>query len=156
MTQEKIYYLSKKGLQNLKKEYEDLKNIRILKTKGDVPSVLESEDLNPEYLSFQEDLNLLETRLIELDDVFKNVKIIKAPDKKKQNIIDVGAKVFVEINNKEKDKFEIVGTLEADPELGKISNESPVGEVLMGHKAGDKITISFPIKTSYKIKEVKY
>ena len=49
-----------------------------------------------------------------------------------------------------------MGTLEANPELGKISNESPVGKALLGHKAGDEIVINSPQKISYKIKNVRY
>ena len=50
----------------------------------------------------------------------------------------------------------IVGTLEANPSLGKISNESPVGKALLGRRVGDEVIISSPIKTVYKIKGIKY
>jgi transcription elongation factor GreA len=63
--------------------------------------------------------------------------------------------VVVEVNGEE-DEFQIVGTLEANPLLGKISNESPVGSALMGKKVGDEIIISSPVKTVYKIKKIKY
>ncbi len=152
---EKKFYLTKEGLERIKKESEILKNLRSAKIKGEVPKILESEDLNPEYLSFQEDLNLLETRIMEIENVLKNAEIIKSPPKDKQNIIDVGAKILVEVDG-EKDEFTIVGTLEANPSLGRISNESPVGKALIGHKKGDEIIVSSPIKTIYKIKKIKY
>jgi transcription elongation factor GreA len=49
-----------------------------------------------------------------------------------------------------------VGTLEANPALGKISNESPVGKALLGHKIGDEVLVSSPAKIAYKIKGIKY
>ncbi len=51
------FYLTKEGLKQIKKEYEDLKKLRVAKVKDDVPGLLESEDLNPDYIAFQEDLN---------------------------------------------------------------------------------------------------
>ena len=56
----------------------------------------------------------------------------------------------------QKDEFVIVGTLEANPALGKISNESPVGKALLGHKIGDEVVVSSPMKTTYKIRNIKY
>lgn len=151
-----MFYLTKEGLERIKKEYKDLKNLRLAKTKGDeVPKILESEDVNPEYLSFQEDLNFLETRLVELDNILKNAILIKPPGKEKQNIIDMGARVTVQVND-QTTEFTIVGSLEADPALGKISNESPVGRALLGHRVGDEILLSSPIEAIYKIKKIRY
>ena len=56
----------------------------------------------------------------------------------------------------QKDEFVIVGTLEANPALGKISNESPVGKALLGHKIGDEVLVSSPAEIKYKIKNIKY
>ena len=56
----------------------------------------------------------------------------------------------------QKDEFVIVGTLEANPALGKISNESPVGRAILGHKVGDAVVVSSPMKITYKIKNIKY
>ncbi len=155
MEERKKFYLTKKGLDGFKKEYEALKNLRVAKTKGEAPKIWESEDLNPEYLSFQEDLNFLETRIVELENIFKNAYLIKHPSKKELNIVSLGATVIVKVGE-EKDEFTIVGTLEAKPSLGKISNESPVGSALLGHKVGDEVVVSSPIKTIYKIKKIKY
>ncbi|MEA3344220.1 MAG: GreA/GreB family elongation factor [Patescibacteria group bacterium] len=153
---ERKYYLTTEGLKNLKKEYKKLIDIRISKAKSDgAPEVLHSEDLNPEYLSFQENLDFLERRIIELEDIFKNTELIKPPLKKKRNIIAIGAEVLVDVNGR-KDEFKIVGTLEANPSFGKISNESPVGRALLGCQIGDKVTITSSKKMVYKIKEIRY
>lgn len=153
--EDKKFYLTKQGLEKLKKEYQGLKNLKISKTKGEVPKIWHSEDLNPEYLAFQEDLSFLEIRLAELEYTLKNAELIKPPSKEKQKVINLGARVLVEIDG-QKDEFEIVGTLEANPAIGKISNESPVGRALLGHKVGDAVIVSSSIQTIYKIKKIKY
>lgn len=155
MTQEKKFFLTEEGLERIKKEYSDLKKLKLSKTTGESPKILHSEELNPEYLSFQEDLNFLETRIIELEHILKNVELIKGYRKERKNVIDLGAKVLVNVDG-QSDEFEIVGTLEANPAIGKISNESPVGRALLGRKVGDEVVVSSPIKTIYKIKKVKY
>jgi len=155
MDDQKKFYLTKKGLNDLKKEYEILKSLRNAKTKGEAPKIWESEDLNPEYLSFQEDLEFLETRLAELENILDNFSLIGKPSRDKLGIVDLGAIVTVQVNDA-KDEFIIVGTLEANPALGKISDESPVGHALLGSKVGDEIVISSPVKTIYKIKKIRY
>ena len=155
MSEEKKFYLTKEGLDKLKKEYESSKELKLAKTRGESPKILHSEDLNPEYLAFQEDISFLESRIIELENIFKNVELIKSPKKEKQNTVGLGATVLVEVDG-QKDEFILVGSLEANPSIGKISNESPVGKALLGHKAGEGVIVSSPIQTVYKIKKIKY
>ncbi len=131
----KKFYLSPKGFKEVKQEYEDFRKLR------------SSEN--------QEDSDLLETRLAEMEYILKNVKLIKQPPKNKQNIIDLGAKVLVEAQGQSQN-FELVGSLEINPDLGRISNESPVGMALLGHRAGDKVAITASPTTIYKIKKVSY
>lgn len=153
--EEKKFYLTKEGLERIKKEYKALKELKFAKTRGESPKVLNSEDLNPEYLAFQEDINFLESRIIELENIIKNAELIKIPRKEKQNIIDLGATIWVEVDG-QTDEFTLVGSLEANPSIGKISNESPVGRALLGHKVGDNVIVSSPIQTTYRIKKIKY
>ena len=153
--EEKKFYLTKEGMVRIKGEYEALQGLKLAKTKGESPKVLHSEDLNPEYLAFQEDINFLESRIIELENIIKNAELIKLPRKEKQNIVDLGATVLVETDG-QADEFTLVGSLEANPSIGKISNESPVGSALLGRKVGDAVVVSSPIQTTYKIKKVKY
>jgi len=156
MREEIKFYLTKKGLERIKKEYEELKNVKISKTKGEVPKILHSGDLNPEYLSFREDLSFLEVRIAELENILKNFELIKVPPKERQNIIDLGATVTLKEKDGQINEFMIVGTLEANPSEGKISSESPVGKALLGHKIGEEVLITSPIKVVYQIKKVKY
>jgi len=156
MAEEKKFYLTKDGLEKIKNEYKDLKNLKFSKTKGESPKIWHSEDLNPEYLSFQEDLSFLETRIAELEYVLKNADLIRFPSsKEKRGMVGLGAKVLVEVDG-QNDEFEIVGTLEANPAIGKISNESPVGKAILGHRIGDEVVVSSPIKTIYRIKKIRY
>ena len=150
------FYLTKKGLERLKKEYQDLKEIKIAKTKGESPKILHSEDLNAEYLSFREDLSFLETRITELDHILKNIELIKLPPKSKRNTINLGATVTLKEPNGKVNEFMIVGTLEANPSEGKISSESPIGKTLLGHKTGDEVLITSPVRLVYQVKRIKY
>ncbi len=79
----------------------------------------------------------------------------KSPPQEKKAFVGIGAKVKIDVAGKN-DEFTIVGTLEANPQLGKISNESPVGMALLGHKVGDEVVILAPTKKVYKIKNIKY
>ncbi|MBL7142280.1 MAG: GreA/GreB family elongation factor [Candidatus Pacebacteria bacterium] len=155
MPEEKKFYLTKEGLKKIKNEYKSLKELKLAKTRGESPKVLQSEDLNPEYLVFQEDVSFLESRILEIDSIIKNATLIKSPRKEKQNIVDLGATISVEVGG-QTDEFTLVGSLEANPSTGKISNESPVGIALLGHKAGEAVVVSSPIHTTYKIKKIKY
>lgn len=152
----KKFYLTKQKLKELEKEYKDLVAFEKSKTIGEeAPRVFESEDLNPEFLSFQEDMSFLRSRIIEIENILGNYELIKNPSNQNKNIIGLGAKVLVSVDGV-KDEFVIMGTLEANPSLGRISNESPVGKALMGHKVGEEVVVSYPVKTIYKIKKIKY
>ena len=152
----KIFYITRAKLQELKKEYEELSEFERRKMVGhEAPKIFESEDINPEFISFQEDIGFLRSRINEVKNILEHYELIKAPPNAEQKTVGLGAKIKIEVDGK-KDEFLIVGTLEANPVLGKISNESPVGRALLGHKAGDQIVISSPIKTVYKIKDIKY
>jgi len=152
----KIFYLTKEKLKELKKEYDELVSFERSKVMGEeTPKVLESEDINLEFVSFEEDIEFLRSRIGELKNILDHYELIKKPPKEKQSFVDLGAKLKLEVAGK-KDEFTILGTLEANPSLGLISNESPVGKALLGHKVGDEIIIDSPIKTVYKIKDIKY
>jgi len=146
------YYLTKQGLAKIKKEYEELLKIRRAILKKGAPPFLHSEELNAEFVSFKEDNEYLASKIEELEHILNNFEIIKPSAKDR---ICLGARVVIEVKGKERE-FMIVGTLEADPINGKISKESPVGRALLGHKVGDIIKLSSPIKATYKIKSIKY
>ena len=152
----KIFYLTKEKLEDLKQELVDLMVLERQKTVGvEAPKMLESEDVNPEFLSYHEDMDALRTRINDLENIIKHHEIIKNPPKDQQHLVGIGAKVTMDFDGKS-DEFILTGTLEANPIAGKISNESPVGMAILGRKVGDQITILSPQKISYKIKNIKY
>lgn len=152
---ETIYHLTEQGLKALQKEYEVLQNLRRAKAQEETPQALHSEELDTEFVAYREDMEFLEARIVELEYVLKHVSIIKPPRGEEKKKINLGASVRLAVNGQE-DEFLIVGTLEADPNLGKISNESPVGKALLGHKAGDEVAVDSNMKTTYKIIKVNY
>lgn len=96
---------------------------------------------NEEYSSARNEQKMAENRILEIQEILKNAKIIRTGNK---SSVALGATVSIEMNGK-KMTYTLVGTTEANPLEGKISNESPIGKVLMGHKAGD--TLDFNGKT---------
>jgi len=151
MEQETKNYLTREGLKKLEKELEQLKNIREEK-KRDESVVPSSQTIDSEFATFQEDLNLLEARIEEIENILKNYELISS---KKKQVVDLGATVVVEVEG-QTTEFTIVGSIEANPDLGKISHMSPVGKALLGTKKGDKIKVQSAVKTTYKVKKIIY
>jgi transcription elongation factor GreA len=116
--------------------------------------MLEGDTLNPDYSFYKENLDELEMRIEELDNILKNYKIIKKPGKSEQNTVSLGAKVVLKNGSAKHEEYKIVGTLEADPFKGLISNESPLGMSFIGKKVGE--SVSFNGSGSYKILKIQY
>ncbi len=152
---EQKFYLTKEGLEKLEQEFKHLLALKQEKLQTGMPVAFHSEELDTEFVAFKEDLEFLETRTAELEYILKNYELIKPPAKSQQKTILVGATVLVEVNG-QKEEFKIVGTLEADPNLCKISNESPVGKALLGKKEGEMAVVNSETKTAYKILKVSY
>jgi transcription elongation factor GreA len=90
-----------------------------------------------------------------MDYALRRVELIKIPPKEKRDIVHMGATVVVEVGGKI-NELEIVGSLETNPSQGRISNESPVGRALLGHRIGDEVVISSSAKAVYTIREINY
>lgn len=103
---------------------------------------------NEEYSAARGEQKVVEGRILEIQGILKNAKIIKAGKKEK---VVLGASVTLDANGKTLN-YMIVGVVEANPLEGKISNESPVGKALMGRKVGDEVT--FPNGKVYKVNEI--
>jgi len=136
-------YLSKERLEELKKEYEDLKTRRRIEVGERLKKAKEFGDLseNSEYAEAREEQAQVETRISALEDMIKNAKIIEKTFS--SGIVNVGSTVVVEKNG-EKTKFTIVGSNEADPVSGLISNESPIGRAFLGAKVGEQVQVKVP------------
>ncbi|NMA66000.1 MAG: transcription elongation factor GreA, partial [Clostridiaceae bacterium] len=96
-----------------------------------------------------------EVRIVQLENMLKNATIIDE-DEVDTKVVNLGTKVKItELNSKDEFVFQIVGSTEADPALSRISNESPVGRALIGHKVGDIVDVEVPGgKIRYKIVDI--
>lgn len=104
---------------------------------------------NEDYSAARTEQKVAESRILEIEDILKNARIVEGV---KSDKISLGSTVTVELKGKQF-VYSIVGTVEADPLSGKISNESPVGKALLGKKAGEEYTL--PNGNKGKIIEVK-
>ncbi len=152
---EEKFYLTKKGLEKIEKEYKELLLLKQEKIHSETPVVFHSEELDTEFVAFKEDIELIEARTADLEYILKNYEIIEPPTNQNKETVQLGAKVLVDVAG-ETDEFVLVGTLEANPIEGKISNESPVGRALLGKKVGDVVQLNSPVVANYKIKKVSY
>ena len=147
----KLFHLTKAGVEELKTEFEDLLTMRgpiaeRIKTAREFGDLSE----NAEYSSARQEQERVEGRIAEIEHILLNVDIIKKP--KGDNKIQLGSSVKLKGSGGKAKEFTVVGTVEADPLNGKISDESPIGQALLGKKEGDKVDITTPIETAtYKI-----
>jgi transcription elongation factor GreA len=152
----KEVYLTNAGHEKLQKEYEELTTNGRKKIAEMIKTAKEYGDLseNSEYADAKDQQVFIEGRIAELEHIMKNAVII---DESHTNCttVKVGCSVNVELEDGEMD-FRIVGSAEADPEKGWISNESPIGKALLGKKTGDEIEVTVPAgNIKYKVKKIK-
>ena len=157
MNSKKIY-LTQEGLDELKREYEELAKVRrpqILERLSDARNQGDLSE-NAEYTAAKDELTFLDGRVDELEELLKQATVIKEEDKKVngKDVVSLGSTVVLHIEGK-KEKFTVVGEWEADPTAKKISHESPLGKALMGRAVGDTLEVEAPAgKLSYKIVEI--
>lgn len=148
------YFLTQKRLDELKQELEGLKTNKRLEVAEQLRQAKELGDLseNSEYLEAREEQIRVERQIAEIEEILRNASIIKGGVTKEK--VEVGSSVEV-LRDKKHLNFIIVGSEEAKPEAGYISNESPLGRELLGGKVGDTIEISTPSgKARYKIQKI--
>jgi len=147
----KQFRLTKDGIQELERELEGLTAER--KAISDrIKTAREFGDLaeNAEYQSARQEQEKNEGRIGEIEHILQSVEIIKAP--RGDNKVQLGSTVKLKAAAGKTKEFQVVGTVEADPLNGKISDESPIGQALLGKKISDKVEISTPVETmTYKI-----
>jgi transcription elongation factor GreA len=148
----KKIYLTKKGFEDLQKEYDEMLNTKRPEVVERLSAAREMGDLseNAEYTAAREELAFIDGRLEELEELLKQAELI-SDDKHKTQAVDLGSQVVVKIGEK-KETFTVVGEWEADPVEKKISHESPLGKALLGKAVGDSIEVEAPAgKMIYKI-----
>ncbi len=147
-------YITREGLEKLIQKLEYLKTARRQEIASRIKSAKELGDLseNAEYQDAKDEQAFNEGQIIELSNMVKNAIIIDQNGNK--DIVTVGSTVLVKNRFQEK-AFTIVGSNEADPLEGRISNESPIGKALLGRKKGDEVMVMTPAgKTHYKILKI--
>jgi transcription elongation factor GreA len=149
-------FISAEGLEHLKEELQTRKK----KTRGEISeriaSAKELGDLseNFEYHEAKEQQSLNESRIMELESMIQSAEVVKQTSG--GNVIGLGTSFVVEMPGKKTKTFEIVGSSDADPLAGKISNESPLGQAFMGRGAGETVEVTVPSGVmKYKIKKIK-
>lgn len=146
----KVYRLTQEGVDELKAEFDNLvsqrvhvaERIKLARELGDLSE-------NAEYQTAREEQDRLESRISELDHILQYSQIIKKA--KADGHVRLGSTVKLKNSGKSLD-FQIVGTIQADPMRGMISDESPIGKALLGKKVGDEAELKTPAGTHcYKI-----
>ncbi|MFW5893097.1 MAG: transcription elongation factor GreA [Bacillota bacterium] len=152
-----VYQLTKEGMQELKDELEFRKTTerdRILESLKEARAQGDLSE-NADYDAARDDQAKNEQRIREIENILKHAEIIT--DDKSNKVVAIGKTVTLKINGKDPEDYNIVGSLEADPFEHKISNESPVGKAVIGHKKGETVRVRTDSgrDINIKIQEVK-
>jgi transcription elongation factor GreA len=160
MNKKKSVLLTKEGLKQLEKELAHLQDVVMKDIAQKIKEAKEFGDLseNSEYIEAKEHQASTASRIMEIENMLRNVEIINEKKAAKSDVVQLGSQVVVapqDTEDKKKEEYIIVGSTEADPFNGKISNESPLGSALMGKKAKDKVEFKAPKgMREYKIMKV--
>lgn len=149
-------YISPEGIKKLEGELKERKTVKrkeIVEWLEDAKSLGDLSE-NTEYSSAREAQSFNEGRILELENILKNTIVIKGKSKNNQTV-QLGSKIEAELQNEKENEhqfFTIVGSHEANPLKGKISDESPLGRAFLNHQVGDIIEADTPKgKIKYKI-----
>jgi len=139
---EKVIRLTKQGLDKLKIELEELKKVKRPAVIDRIKKAKDFGDLseNAEYEDARNEQSFIEGRIQELEYM---VKYAEVSENHPVNEVSLGSNVTVTMDG-DKATYEIVGSTEADPMQGKISDDSPIGSALLGGKVGEKVTAKTP------------
>ncbi len=146
-------YVSKEGLEKMKQELHYLKTEKRREVSNRIEKAKDLGDLkeNADYHDAKDEAGWVESRIFELEDGIHRAVVIEA---KGSDAVSIGCRVKIEADGKEK-VLTIVGSTEADPMKGLISNESPLGQALLGKKIGETAELKVPAGTkAYVVKEI--
>lgn len=150
MKNKNAVYLTQEGLDELKRELNNLINVRRPKNIQSIKEARALGDLseNAEYDAARNEQAQIEGRIQQLEKMLENVSIITEVS---TDVVNIGNTVKIKyIDDEEEDEYKIVGSQEADPFESKISNESPIAQALFEHKVGDVVTVESP-NGSYEV-----
>ncbi|MBA4601353.1 transcription elongation factor GreA [Thermoactinomyces mirandus] len=153
----KEVFLTQEGLEKLKQELEFLRTQKRQEVAQRLKEAIAQGDLseNSEYDAAKEEQAFVESRIITLENMIHNAKIIDGMNQDK-NVVNVGSKVTIqEQPDGDQETYTIVGSAESDPSSFKISNESPIGNELIGKRVGEVVNVSTPSGTiQFKIVKI--
>lgn len=144
---DKHVYLTKEGLEKLQQDLENMKTVRRKEVAERLKQAIGFGDLseNSEYDDAKNEQAFIEGEIQRMEEMLINVVVIEDGAKVDDGTITIGSKVVIRfVGEDEEEEYKIVGTVEADPMNNRISNESPVGKAIIGHKAGDIVDIEVP------------
>lgn len=146
MAEEKSFYMTEEGKQKLENELHTLitekrpevvERIKVARSFGDLSE-------NSEYDAAKDEQAFVESRIAQIENMIRNAVIIEN-DASDPDIVSLGKTVtFIELPDGEEESYTIVGSAEADPFEGKISNDSPIAKSLLGNRIGDELLVSTP------------
>ena len=155
MEEQKIV-VTKEGLAELQKEYEYLIHVEREQVIEELRNARAQGDLseNADYDAARDHQARVEARIRQLDDMLKNIELIDDKKSSRSRTVRLGSTVTVEFQDtKERETYDIVGTVESDPLNGKLSNETPLAIAIMDHKTNDTVTVL--VNPPYKVKIVE-
>lgn len=144
MSEQKELYLTQEGLDELKKELDELKLVKRPEVISALKDARAQGDLseNAEYDAARTEQAIVESRIKELEVMLENAVVIT---KVNTDVVSLGSKVTLEyVDDEEEEEYSIVGSKEADPFTNKISNESPIAKAIMGLKVGEVVSVDSP------------
>ncbi len=138
--------LTEDGLKRLEIELEELKTIKRKEVAEKIKVALSFGDLseNSEYDEAKNEQAMVEARIVQVEGILKNVKVLESDDLG-TDVVNLGSRLKIrDVEFDEIMEYHLVGSTEADPLNGKISDESPVGKALMGHRVGETVEAETP------------
>jgi transcription elongation factor GreA len=155
MVEEKIQYVTQQGYNDLQAELVELKDNKIPDIARRIDEAKQQGDLseNAEYHQAREDMSWARGRLLELQNILDNAKIMGETNN--TDVVSIGSTVKVEDGKGNEKEYTIVGPQEADPLSGRVSNESPLGKSFLGLKKDNKAEVETPAGVQvYKILQI--
>jgi transcription elongation factor GreA len=154
---EKEIFLTAEGLAKLNEELEHLISVRRpdVAEKIQQAKELRSSVSSPEYEEAKDEQGFVEGRILEIDRIIKSAKIIHHDDIN-VDFVEVGNEVRVQLQDGSEEHYTIVGSAEANPGECRISNESPMGQALLGKRVGDDVEVEAPAgQLKFRVLEIK-
>ena len=154
---EKEIFLTAEGLAKLNEELEHLISVRRPEVAEKIQRAkeLRSSVSSPEYEEAKDEQGFVEGRILEIDRIIKGSKIIHHDDIN-VDFVEVGNEVRVQLQDGSEEHYTIVGSAEANPSEWRISNESPMGQALLGKRVGDDVEVEAPAgQLKFRVLEIK-